>query len=174
MIMRGITAFLMLFALTACVPLSSKSSSGSSGSSGSSNDAGVSLGSPASDGKFQFVVISVDRSSTAGDPTNEFMQVTAKGQFINVHLNAQNTGDEAQMYFANNQKLIIGEKQFDAASILGVPGDGDNINPGMGIDTVVSFDVPPGSIPEAIELHDSAFSDGTKVNLSGAAIITIR
>jgi hypothetical protein len=128
----------------------------------------------ASDGKFRFTVTSVDRSSTAGDPTNEFMQETAKGQFVNVHLTAENTGDEAQMYFANNQKLIIGGNQFDAASILGVTGDGDNINPGMGIDTVVSFDVPPMSMPEAIELHDSAFSGGTMVNLSGAAITTAR
>jgi hypothetical protein len=37
----------------------------------------------------------------------------------------------------------------------------------LGIDTVVSFDVPPGSTPEAVVLHDSAFSGGTKVNLSG-------
>jgi hypothetical protein len=171
MITRGIIAVLLLFALTACMPLNTKSNSTSSGGSG---DVGVSVGSPASDGKFQFVVTSVDRSSTAGNPTNQFEQVTAKGEFINVHLTVKNTGDKAQSYFANNQKLIIGGKQFDAASILGLPGDGDNINPGLGIDTVVSFDVPPGSMPEAVVLHDSAFSGGTKVNLSGASITTAR
>jgi hypothetical protein len=77
----------------------------------------------------------------------------------------KNTGDEAQSYFASNQKLIVGGKQFDAASILGVPGDGDNINPGLSIDTIVSFDVPTGSAPEAVELHDSAFSGGARVDL---------
>lgn len=166
MVARGITAFLLFLTLTACGPLNTTSSS----SSGGRNDAGVSVGSPASDGKFQFVVTSVDRSSTAGNPDNQFEQKTAKGEFINVHLTVKNTGTQAQMYSASNQKLIIGGKQFDAASIIGIPGDGDNINPGLGIDTVVSFDVPPGSMPEAVVLHDSMFSGGTKVNLSGVPI----
>jgi hypothetical protein len=52
---------------------------------------------------------------------------------------------------------------------LGVTGDGDNINPGLGIDsTVVSFDVPVGVAPDGIELHDSAFSGGVMVNLAGS------
>jgi hypothetical protein len=81
----------------------------------------------------------------------------------------KNTGNEAQGYYATNQKPIINGKKFDAASIMGAPGDGNNINPGLGIDsTVVSFDVPVGAAPEAIELHDSAFSGGVKVSLAGS------
>lgn len=137
----------------------------SSVSKSASQTAAASIGTPVRDGKLEFVVTGVSRSETAGDPTNQFMQETAKGEFINVDLSVKNTGAEAQSYFAANQKLIVNGKQFDAASVLGVQGDGDNINPGLGIDTVVSFDVPPGSVPEAIELHDSAFSGGVMVKL---------
>ena len=138
----------------------------STGSHSEHSSAPGAVGTPVSDGKLQFTVTSVDRSKVAGDPTNQFMQETAQGEFVNVHLSVKNTGNEAQSYWSGNQKLIVGGKQFDAASILGAPGDGDNINPGLGLDTVVSFDVPPGSIPESIELHDSAFSGGALVNLA--------
>ncbi len=138
----------------------------SSASKSASQAAAASIGTPVRDGKLEFVVTGVSRSKTAGDPTNQFLQETAKGEFVNVALSVTNTGAEAQNYFASNQKLIVNGKQFDAATILGVPGDGDNINPGLGIDTVVSFDVPPGSVPEAIELHDSAFSGGVMVKLT--------
>jgi hypothetical protein len=143
-----------------CAGLDTKSSSSSSKAAAAGR-----IGSPVSDGKFQFVVTSVDKSKTAGDVTNQFLVETAKGEYVNVHLTVTNTGDEAQSYFSNNQKLIVAGKQFDAASVLGVSGDGDNINPGLGLDTVVSFDVPPGSTPDAIELHDSAFSGGVQVKL---------
>ncbi|UQX12292.1 DUF4352 domain-containing protein [Candidatus Mycobacterium methanotrophicum] len=123
------------------------------------------IGTPVRDGKFEFIVTSVDRSKTAGNPSNEYEQSTAQGEYINVHLSVKNTGNEAQSYFASNQKLIVGGKKFDAASILGLKGDGDSINPGLGIDTVVSFDVPVGTNPDSIELHDSAFSGGATVKL---------
>lgn len=123
------------------------------------------IGTPVRDGKFEFVVTSVDRSKTAGNPSNEFEQSTAQGEYVNVHLSVKNIGNEAQSFFANNQKLIVGGKKFDAASIMGVNGDGGSLNPGLGVDTVVSFDVPVGTAPDSIELHDSAFSGGATVNL---------
>ena len=106
------------------------------------------------------------RSKTAGDPTNEFLQSTAQGEYVNIRLSVKNIGNEAQTYFVQNQKLIVGGKKFDAASILGAKGDDISLNPGRGIDnTVVSFDVPPGTVPTSIELHDSAFSGGVTVRL---------
>ena len=145
-------------------PTASSSSSSSAAPQQTAAPAAA-IGTPVSDGKFQFTVTSVDRSKTAGDPTNEFLQETAQGEFVNVHITVMNTGDQAQTYFATNQKLIIGGKKFDAASILGLKGDNANINPGLAVDTIVSFDVPPGTAPDAVELHDSAFSGGTTVSL---------
>jgi archaellum component FlaG (FlaF/FlaG flagellin family) len=155
-------AIVAALSLAGCTGLSTSSSSAGGGGSESAGR----IGTPVSDGKLQFTVTSVDRSKTAGDPTNQFEQETAKGEYVNVHLTVKNTGSEAQTYFSTNQKLVVGGKQFDAASILGVPGDDSPLNPGLGVDTVVSFDVPAGSAPEAVVLHDSAFSGGAKVALS--------
>ena len=127
--------------------------------------AAAGIGTPVRDGKFEFTVTSVDRSATAGDPTNEYLQEKAKGEFVNVHLTIKNTGSEAQTFFASNQKLIVGGNKYDAASILGVPGDSESINPGLSVQSVATFDVAPGTVPDAIELHDSMFSGGVKVNL---------
>lgn len=117
------------------------------------------------DGKFEFTVTSVDRSKTAGDPSNQYLQETAQGEFINVHMTVRNIGDKAQTYFDDNQKLAAGGgKQYSAASVYSDTMM-EELNPGLAIDAVVSFDVPVGAQPESIILHDSALSRGVKVAL---------
>ena len=41
-----------------------------------------------------------------------------------------------------------------------------DINPGNSINATASFDIPAGTPPGTIELHDSAFSGGVEVQLS--------
>lgn len=152
--------------------LASIGSSGESPPTGSSAETSSSprsataqVGQEVRDGEFAFIVNSVYRTNWAGDPSNQFLRETPQGEFINVQLTVRNIGAEAARFSAHNQKLIVGGKMFDAASVLGVPGDGDSINPGLGVKTVVSFDVPVGTTPDAIELHDSMFSGGAQVKL---------
>ncbi|NEW43544.1 DUF4352 domain-containing protein [Nocardia cyriacigeorgica] len=38
-----------------------------------------------------------------------------------------------------------------------------DLNPGFTISVEIVFDVPPGTVPAAIEFHDSMFSGGVKV-----------
>lgn len=150
--------------LSGCAASDSNSADGKAGtSSPAASTAGI--GTPVSDGKFEFIVTAVDRSKIAGDPENEFMQETAKGEFVNVHITVKNTGNESRMFSASNQKLIVGGNKYDASAILGAPGDNEDINPGLSVESVASFDVPPGAVPDAIELHDSMFSSGVTVNL---------
>lgn len=40
-----------------------------------------------------------------------------------------------------------------------------DLNPGDSVETAVVFDVPVGTDPESIELHDGPFSDGVTVGL---------
>lgn len=129
----------------------------------SSNDPGI--GSPVRDGKFEFTVHGLSRTSVAGDPSNEFLQEKAKGEFIGVSLSVTNVGDDPQSYFPSEQKLVVNGRQFNASNILLLSEDTGAINPGLSVDTTVYFDVPPGSVPEFIVLHDSAFSNGVKVSL---------
>jgi hypothetical protein len=129
--------------------------------------AAAGIGQEVRDGKFTFVVNSVDRSKTAGDP-NSGLTETAQGEYLNVHLTVTNTGDKAQTFFADNQKLQADGKQFKVDSTAAAWSGASNvsINPGNRIDTVVSFDVPAGTPAGVLELHDSAFSDGVKVQLT--------
>jgi len=119
-------------------------------------------GSSVRDGKFEFQVLGVDRSATKD---NGFSTQRAKGEFYVVTVRVTNTGDKAQSFFASNQHLIIDGKKYDATSSLIDNTWMDAINPGLGLEGSVSFDVPKGAEPEAIEFHDSMFSGGARVAL---------
>ena len=126
------------------------------------------VGQEVRDGEFAFVVNSVDRSKTAGDPSNKIETVTAQGEFLNVHMTVTNVGDRTQDFLASNQKLSIGGNEFSpngtAAMWIGSMIVG--INPGNSVHAVVSFDVPPGtSSGGVLTVHDTTFSGGAKISL---------
>ena len=85
-----------------------------------------------------------------------------------MHLKVSNVGDQPQSFFASNQKLQIGDKQFDAndTAAMWIGSMTVEINPGNSIQAVVSFDVPPGTSNDGVlTVHDSIFSGGAKINL---------
>jgi hypothetical protein len=129
------------------------------------------IGQEVRDGKFAFVVNSIDRSKTAGDPSNEFETVTAQGEFINVHLTVSNVGDRTQSFSASNQKLSIGGNEFSAndSAAMWTQSANVDINPGNNIQAVASFDVPANNADNGIlTVHDSPFSGGAKIGLQPA------
>jgi hypothetical protein len=127
------------------------------------------IGEPAADGKFTFVVNGVDCSAT--EIGSEYMNTTAQGQFCMVDVTISNTGNEAQSFFGDNAKLFNAEGQeFSADSEAAIYLEDssslyEEINPGNTLNSKVIFDVPSGTVPTAIELHDSAFSGGVTVDL---------
>ena len=127
------------------------------------------IGQEVRDGKLAFVATSIDQSKTAGgDPSIPIETVTAQGEFVNVHLKVSNVGDKAQSFFASNQKLQIGDKQFSAndTAAMWIGSMTVKINPGNSIQAVVSFDVPPGTSNDAVlTVHDSNSSGGAKISL---------
>jgi Domain of unknown function (DUF4352) len=126
------------------------------------------IGQEVRDGKFAFVATSVDRSKTAGDPSNQVETVTAQGEFVNVHLNVSNVGHQAQNFFASNQKLQIGDKQFSAndTAAMWIGSMTREVKPGNSVQAVVSFDVAPGTSNDGVlTVHDSTFSGGAKISL---------
>jgi hypothetical protein len=127
------------------------------------------IGEPAADGDFSFVVSGVDCSLTEiGD---QYTGTKAQGQFCVVGVGVTNIGDEPGTFFGENAKLFNAEGQEytadteaaiyleDSASLL------EEINPGNTLDSKVVFDVPAGTVPASIELHDPAFSGGVTVAL---------
>jgi hypothetical protein len=114
-------------------------------------------GSSVRDGKFEFQVLGVGRSSTKD---GLFSPEAAKGEFYSVTLRVTNVGDKAQTYFGSNQHLMIDDKKYDASSSLSDEHWMEDINPGLSIEAKVMFDIPPTAVPTAIQVHDSAFSGG--------------
>lgn len=126
------------------------------------------IGVPVRDGKFEFVVTAVAPPVTTVG--SEYLTQTAQGEFVQVTMSVRNIGDRAQSLDASSQKLLDTDgKQYSVDSVATVyldEGFGyEQINPGNALDTTVVFDVPVGTVPAEIELHDSAFSGGTTVAL---------
>jgi hypothetical protein len=127
------------------------------------------IGEPAADGKFNFVVQGVDCSLT--QIGNQYLGKTAQGQFCIVSLTVTNIGDEAQGFFGDNASLFNADGQeFSADSEAAIYLEEssslyEEINPGNTLNSKVVFDVPAGTAPATIELHDSAFSGGVTVKL---------
>lgn len=128
------------------------------------------LNTPVVDGKFTFTVTGVECgiASVGSDLLGE----TAQGQFCRIGLVVENTGNEPQYMFADNQKAFDSEGREFAPSTSAMIYDGDagdawmkEINPGNTLTGSLLYDIPVGATLTTIELHDSAFSGGVKVNL---------
>ncbi len=118
----------------------------------------------ARDGKFEFTVTSVSTAASLGGEN-------AQGEYVIVWMTVQNIGHVAQGYYGNNQKLIDSTgRLFSSDSMADIEANGaldeTEINPGNHINVRVVFDVPPGTKPAQLVVHDSAFSGGARINLS--------
>lgn len=132
------------------------------------------MGAPVRDGKFEFVVKSVkcgQKKTGSG-----FLSEEAQGVFCLVDVQVSNIGKEAQTFSGSDQKLIDKagkEYSNDSGAEWDVNSDvktwGEDINPGNKISGTLVFDVPAGTKPVAIILHDSLFSDGVRVSLLQSA-----
>ncbi|MEV6773311.1 DUF4352 domain-containing protein [Nocardia sp. NPDC051030] len=126
-------------------------------------------GSEVRDGKFAFVVTQVDPPvDTVG--TNEFTSKQAQGEYVLVHINVSNISNAAQTYFGDDQKLIDDQGRLYSNDVVAESNLNTDIlltqiNPGNKISVTIAFDVPKGTVPTAIEFHDSAFSGGARVAL---------
>ncbi|WP_435830900.1 DUF4352 domain-containing protein [Microtetraspora glauca] len=126
------------------------------------------IGDVVEDGKFSFKVTKLDTASKVGD---DVLGKSAQGEFVLVNVTVKNIGDEAQSFAGDAQKLLDASgKEYsadsEAALYLGESKSlYEQVNPGNSVRGVVLFDVPKGTEPVAIELHDSVFSGGVKVSL---------
>jgi hypothetical protein len=130
------------------------------------------VGDSVRDGKFEFVVTDVERAGKT-IPAAFGAKETAQGEFVIVHVNVKNIGDEAQTLDTTGQKLINdkGQEFEPSSAIFALEGADkfflEKINPGNKVtDAPLLFDVAPGTKLTSIELHDSMFSSGVTVTLS--------
>jgi hypothetical protein len=121
----------------------------------------------ATDGPLSFAVRGAENTSTVTDPNNEFLTKTAQGEFIVVHITVANTGDAPATFLSTLQKLKAAGIPYaaddEASFYLG--GGVVDVNPGNQVETSVAFDVPPGTVPESIDLHGDPGSAGVELPL---------
>lgn len=126
------------------------------------------LGERVRDGALEFVVTAV-KPGPALIGTPDF-GVKPQGEFLLVTIEVTNIGREPATLFGDNQYLYAGERKFSADTEAAVYLDdtqtlAEEINPGNALTGVLVYDVPRGTTPTHIELHDSAFSGGVTVTL---------
>lgn len=149
----------------------SKSSTSSTKSSTTKAATTAKVGQAANDGKFEFTVSSVQCGQTSVG-SNQYLTKTAQGQYCLLNVSVKNIGDQAQSLLSSNQYLLnaSGQKYSadDTATLYNAPNGTswyNDINPGNSVTGAIVFDVPKDQTPTTAELHDSAFSNGVKVNL---------
>lgn len=126
------------------------------------------VGSEVRDGKFAFRV--TDVSAPVSKVGKGYSEEIAKGEYIIISLDVTNTGNEPRDYSASNQ-VLYDDRGRKFASDSGAADALDSetweidLNPGFTLQVKVVFDVPPGTVPATLELHDSSLSSGAKVAL---------
>lgn len=125
------------------------------------------MGTGVRDGNLEFVVNSVERAASIPD---SYESAQPQGEYLIVDLTVTNVGSNTETYMSALQMLSVDRKQYESA---GTPtftlssNATSQINPGIGIDTKIVFDVPVSAVPESIELHGEMLSPGVYVSLIG-------
>lgn len=156
--------------------ISSAAGGGNSGTSTKKSSSGktaevAKIGQAANDGKFEFTVSSIE-CGKASVGTNQYLTKAAQGQYCLLNVSVKNVGDQAQSLLSSNQYLLnaSGQKYSadDVATMYNTPNGTswyNDINPGNSVNGAIVFDIPKDQTAATAELHDSAFSNGVKVNL---------
>jgi hypothetical protein len=112
------------------------------------------LNQPVRDGKFEFVVMAVNSDG---------------GGYMTVHMKVANIGNEAQTFFAQNQKLIdTAGRTYEPDTMMVYKYNQSamvELNPGLNTTSIVPFHVAEGTQIAAVEVHDSAFSGGARIKV---------
>jgi hypothetical protein len=119
----------------------------------------------AADGPLEFTVVGVERGTTVTDSTNEFLTKDAQGEFVVVRLTVRNTSPDPGQFLGTFQKLKAAGAVYtidDEASFY-TGGGFVEIPPGGEVNVGVAYDVPPGTVPESIELHADPISPGVEL-----------
>jgi hypothetical protein len=137
---------------------------------GAAKKAHPKLGEPARDGKFEFTVTNVEYGKA--QVGNQYLNKTAQGQFVLVHVTVKNVGTEARTFTGATQRALgEGGVKYDNDGTAEIYANTDNqtflntINPGNEAKGILVFDIPKDKKITAAELHDSMFSGGVTVDL---------
>lgn len=119
------------------------------------------------DGTMAFSVLGIEVGPTVVS-ADAPIEKTAVGEFVVVHLTVTNVSDAPATFLGVFQKLKAGGSVYsvDDEATFYTGGGLVGLNPGDQAEVAVAFDVPPGTTPEAIELHADPMSPGVEIPLA--------
>ncbi len=122
----------------------------------------------ATDGPLTFTVEGVESGTTISSTENDFLSKDAQGEFIVVRLTVQNTSPDPGQFLGTFQKLNAAGQQFtiDDEATFYVGGGFVDIPAGSQAQVGLAYDVPPGTLPESVELHADPISQGVVLPLA--------
>jgi hypothetical protein len=122
----------------------------------------VGLTEPVRDGTFVFTVTQVD----LGQPILGLAH--PQGVFMFVRLRVENIGADAESLYCQYQRLKdLAGRTYDDAVNCHVGEDAVNVGPGKQVDVMCAFDVPTGTPPAAVQVHEFEYSTGATVTVLG-------
>jgi predicted RecA/RadA family phage recombinase len=122
----------------------------------------ASLNDEVRDGDFAFTVTAIN----LGVPQTG--NQTAQGVFVVVQLMVRNISGGARSVYCQNQILKdFAGKRYDNAVNIGNRNDLTTVEPGRQVHITCAFDVPTGSLPASLQVHDARYSSGVTLTLLG-------
>jgi hypothetical protein len=120
------------------------------------------------DGEVTFSSNGIDIGPTVVAPDNDQLTKTATGEFVVVHLTLTNNGQTPATFVADQQVLTAGGQTFtpDTEATFYLGGTSTVVNPGEPANVSLAFDVPPGTVPESLQVHGDLSSAGAVLPLS--------
>lgn len=126
------------------------------------------IGEAATAGDFEFTVTEVETGVESVG--SEYLGKNAQGQFVLVHIDVKNVGNDTSTLSSSLQKLVDNqgrEHEADASAAIYVEDSNtlyERVNPGNAVSGVLVFDIPADAMPVSVKLQEG-FSSKVEVSL---------
>nr|WP_090276719.1 DUF2510 domain-containing protein [Mycolicibacterium komanii]CRL70188.1 Mpr protein [Mycolicibacterium komanii] len=119
------------------------------------------------DGPLSFTLVDVETGTTVSS-TEAPVEKTATGEYVVVRLSVANNGDATAQFLGTLQKLHAAGTVYsiDDEATFYVGGGFVEIPSGAEAQVGLAYDVPPGTVPDFVEVHADPLSAGVQIPLS--------
>jgi hypothetical protein len=110
----------------------------------------------------------VEITPTVSAADNELLTKTASGEFVVVRLTLLNNGEQPASFLADQQVLTAGGQTYntETESTFYLGGISAVLYPGQPVQVAFAYDVPPGTVPESLQVHGDLASAGAVIELT--------